>query len=962
VALDFPAGGNFVLRMHEAARVSERTILVLSPAVLEAEFPAAEWAAAFVADPTGEESRLIPVRVRDCRPDGLLAAINYIDLVGLDETAAIEKLNTDIAAAITPGRVGDTQPAFPGVAVQRQARFPTALPDIWNVPFRARGFVGREDILAELRGRMDERAATATAEADAIHGLGGVGKTRLCIEFAHRNAQAFEVVWWVRATSPATLIGDLAQLAQRLSLPEAGDVDQLIAASAAQAWLQRNPGWLLIFDNAAGPDAVRDWVPVAGHGQTLITSRWGAGWGAVARSLELSVLERSASVELLCARAPGSDPGAAEELAELLGELPLALEQAGSYAQATGVSLADYAQRFRTHAAEIGAVAAPADYEATIATTWSLALEQLEHDEPARALMWTMAFMAPEQIPRALFTESNQILVEFNSEQRLLLVDAAVQALRRFSIINASGVSLEMHRLVQAVVRDRLSGAEGKRWNGAAQALLAGLLPPDLQPSAVWSLCDLLLAHTLVVSEWAGEHDNETDATVGLFYALGRYQAWRLELSTAERLLRSAMRIADRLDMGPPQLIAIRTELALVLLDVGNVAEAIALISQALSASERHLGADTLATAGVLRNRGSILRRNGDLEGARSDLRRALEIAEHDLSADDAELVGFIVNLANVESPEFALALHERAVAIVEAQAPVDPHFLAATLTNLGNTYHRLGDLSAAGEHLRRAVATYEEAYGPDFPRIAGLLASLGVTLREQNQLQESEDALRRALQIEKETFGPEDMRVVRTMTDLADLLQLNDLEQAQRVATQAVQIARASADPDANLPSPLARLGDIQRERGQASDAEPTMREALALVVGRDGERSSESVHIRVKLGAILRALNRAPEAVRQLELAAELLDESPDTFQLAATFNNLGNALDDLGRFDEAIAALKQCLSLTSELYGDQHPRVSSALVNLAIAHQNAGDDRRAVELIEQAIAIHPDCVEWQ
>ncbi len=958
-ALDFPAGGNFVLRMHEAARVSERTILVLSPDVLEAEFPAAEWAAAFVADPTGEESRLIPVRVRDCRPDGLLAAINYIDLVGLDEAAAIEKLSTEIAVAIAPGiRAQRAEPAFPGVAPPAQARFPTALPDIWNVPFRARGFVGREDILTGMRARMDGRAA----EPEAVHGLGGVGKTRLCVEFAHRYAQEFEIVWWVRASSPPTLIADLAELAQRLSLPEANDVDQLVAATAVKAWLQRNPGWLLVFDNAAGPDAIRNWTPAAGHGQVLITSRWSAGWRASARSLELSVLERPASVELLCARAPGSDPGAAEDLAELLGDLPLALEQAGSYAQATGISLAEYAQRFRTHAATIGALAAPDDYEATVATTWSLALEQLEHDEPARALMWTIAFIAPEQIPRALFTESKQVLNEFNSDERLLLVDAAVQALRRFSIINASGENLDMHRLVQAVIRERLASPEAKRWNGAAQALLAGLLPEDVQSSTAWSRCDLLLAHTLIVGEWAAKHENETIATAGLLYSLGRYQAWRVELSTAEDLLRSAMHIAERLEMYIPQLISIRTELALVLFDAGNKAEAIALISQALSDSEQHFGTDTPATAAVLRNRGSLLRRSGELDGARSDLRRALEIAEHNLSAQDPELVGFLVNLANAEPPEQAVALHERALAILEAQTHVDPHSLAVSLANLGNTYHRLGDLSHASEHLRRAVTIYEEAYGPDFPRIAVLLASLGVTLREQNQLQEAECALRRALQIEQETFGSDDMQVARTMTDLADLLQLTDLAQAQLMATHAVHIAQASEDPATNMPTPLARLGDIQRERGQTGDAETTMRQALMLVIERDGERSPESAHIRVKLGAILRALERAPEAVEQLELAVELLDDTPNTFQLTAALNNLGNALSNLGRFTEAIVALERCVSLTRELYGDQHPRLASAMMNLAITYQQSGDTQRAEEFIRQAIAIDPKCVQWE
>lgn len=118
---DFGSGNNFVLRMQEAITSSSRTIAVLSPDFLKSEFAAPEWAAAFAEDPTGAKQKLIPVKVRRCSPTGLLSQLVWIDLLGLDEPMAREKLLTEIK----PGRrKPTTAPAFPGKTVGRKPSFP----------------------------------------------------------------------------------------------------------------------------------------------------------------------------------------------------------------------------------------------------------------------------------------------------------------------------------------------------------------------------------------------------------------------------------------------------------------------------------------------------------------------------------------------------------------------------------------------------------------------------------------------------------------------------------------------------------------------------------------------------------------------------------------------------------------------------------------------------------------------
>jgi hypothetical protein len=91
-AWDFLPGTNFVEQMDRAVQSAERTIAVLSPNYLNALYTHSEWQAAFKQDPTGEKGILIPVRVQECKPSGLLGTISYIDLVGQEDQAKAREI------------------------------------------------------------------------------------------------------------------------------------------------------------------------------------------------------------------------------------------------------------------------------------------------------------------------------------------------------------------------------------------------------------------------------------------------------------------------------------------------------------------------------------------------------------------------------------------------------------------------------------------------------------------------------------------------------------------------------------------------------------------------------------------------------------------------------------------------------------------------------------------------------
>ncbi len=121
---DFRPGQNFIIRMSQAAKQAQRTIAILSPDYIGADYTQPEWAAAFARDPTGEKGLLVPVRVRECDLQGLLPQVIYIDLVGLEQQTARERL----LFGVLRGRAKPMEkPVFPGIiprSVTERPMFP----------------------------------------------------------------------------------------------------------------------------------------------------------------------------------------------------------------------------------------------------------------------------------------------------------------------------------------------------------------------------------------------------------------------------------------------------------------------------------------------------------------------------------------------------------------------------------------------------------------------------------------------------------------------------------------------------------------------------------------------------------------------------------------------------------------------------------------------------------------------
>ena len=408
----------------------------------------------------------------------------FSDLQGL-----IQGLSTGIQGELDKLDKRDERPAGPVAAgrVLRLAPRPVFL-------------AGREELLAELDARLagDDGAGPRVV---ALCGLGGAGKTSVAVEYAHRHLGEVGVAWQLPAEDPAVLAAGFGELAAQLGAAEGGDpvaaVHGVLAASPAR--------WLLVFDNAPDRASVARFVPPAGPGRVLITSRnqiWPPG-----QALEVPVLDPQVAAEFLVSRTGDADRRAALELAGELGGLPLALEQAAAYVQASGESLAGYLASFRQRRADLLGRGEPTGYPETVATTWRLAFEDLQQAAPGAAgLLRLLAFCAPEAIPLRLLLQPRPGLAGRLGEEVApvlapLLEDElaagdAIAALRRYSLVSppADG-SVSVHRLVQAVTADQMPAELARQWRQAAAALIEAAIPADTALPGTWPACAALLPH-----------------------------------------------------------------------------------------------------------------------------------------------------------------------------------------------------------------------------------------------------------------------------------------------------------------------------------------------------------------------------------------------------------------------------------------------------------------------------------
>src|SRR2546421_2821721 len=427
----------------------------------------------------------------------------------------------------------------------------------WNVPLRRNPFfTGREPVFTQIHKLLHAGKTAALSQPPAISGLGGIGKTQTAVEYAYRYREEYQYVLWVQANTSEALLANFVALAGVLDLPEQDAQEQQITVQAVKHWLESHSGWLLIFDNADDLGMLRDYLPEGNKGHILLTTRAQA-MGGLARKIELDTMEAEEGAELLLRRAGiiakdaalgtalVTDRAAALDIVDAMDGLPLALDQAGAYIEGTGEGLSNYLSIYQQQRAELlkrrgGLVP---DHP-SVATTWSMAFENVERANPAAIeLMNLCAFLAPDAIPEELIMEGAPHLgpvLEPVAADRARL-NAAIAELLKYSLVrrDTTTLTLTIHRLVQAVIKDEMNEETQRQWAERAVRAVNQVFPFDEAPP--WPHSQRYLLHALMCEELIKQWNITLDEAAALLNNVGFYLQNRGQYREAALFLQYAL-------------------------------------------------------------------------------------------------------------------------------------------------------------------------------------------------------------------------------------------------------------------------------------------------------------------------------------------------------------------------------------------------------------------------------------
>ncbi len=665
-----------------------------------------------------------------------------------------------------------------GASAARQAtealiRSPGAPPLIWNVPFQRNAyFTGRNEILEAMRKGLSSGSTLALTQV--IQGLGGVGKTQLALEYAHRYSAEYDGVWWVRAEQASTLAGDYAALAPQLGL--AIERDQEATIRRVRSALAQQPRFLLIFDNATTPATIDHYLPQGAERHIIVTTQ--AQYWPGAERQPVDVLHEREAMEFIFRRTDQKDEVSAREIARRLGYLPLALEQAAAYVVMCKRSLHDYRALLEQHGLAAVEQCKPYQYDRSVATTWGMAFEELsERCREALDLLSLCAFLAPDAISLSELAMTADTLPEplalaLRDEIRR---DRVVGALLDFSLVHVERGELSVHRLVQEVVRVGLDREAYDRWLGVALRTMAAAFSDDSDDPATWRSGALWLAHVLAVT---GRHRATTVDPAVASRLCGRAGAClyaRAEYMEAERLMLIALTI-DEARFGPdhPNVAQWLNNLGSLSRATNRREDAELLFRRALEINEARFGRDHPSVATVLNNLAWQLNDTDRLEEAEPLMRRALAIDEASVGPNHPLVAHGLNNLASLLREtnrwEDAELLFRRALEINEARFGRDHPSVATVLNNLASLLHATNRLEEAERLMRRALAIDEVSLGAGHPDLAVDLNNLALLLKDTNRPEDAESLLRRAQHICEVSLGDEHPRTSACRKALAGL------------------------------------------------------------------------------------------------------------------------------------------------------------------------------------------------
>ncbi|KAK3947446.1 hypothetical protein QBC32DRAFT_270796 [Pseudoneurospora amorphoporcata] len=647
-----------------------------------------------------------------------------------------------------------------------------------------------------------------------LHGLGGIGKTQLAVNFARQYQAAFSAIFWLDGTSEDSLKQSFAicakripkgQIPENIRSPKTSDkVDLNDIVEHVQEWLAKddNVDWLLIFDNV-DLDHTQGEIPGAydirkylrsDHGAVLITSRLSklAQLGESKRiesadpDLTKKIFEKWYGKELMM-------DDDAQKLLHFLGGLPLALAQAAAFIGESNIPIAKYIDLYEKQWDELfrNTDSDLLDYDnRSVWTTWTISFNAIEtRDKNAGKLLRLWAFLdnremwhsllqvarnGQEQWPEWLRDVAcNEVKFKFLNIATLLL---------RYSMIEtreSEQSSYSMHPVVHRWI-SHIQDDTGKRVFLRLAVMLIGFSVPHITTKNYWVLQRRLLPHAERCLWWMGKLEggecNIEDITIGhATHSLGNLYSDQGQLKEAETIYQRALE-GYKKALGPDHTSTLNTinNLGNLYSNQGRLKEAETIYQRALEGYEKALGPDHTSTLNTINNLGNLYSNQGRLKEAQTMYQRALEGYEKALGPDHTSTLTIVNNLGVLYSKQGQLkeakTIYQQALEGYEKAIGPDHTSTITTVNNLGNLYKTQGRLKEAETVYQRALEGYEKALGPNHTSTLNTVNNLGVLYSKQGQLKEAETMYQRALSSYSAALGSSHPKCLLIVENIASL------------------------------------------------------------------------------------------------------------------------------------------------------------------------------------------------
>lgn len=756
----------------------------------------------------------------------------------------------------------------------------------WYVPLpRNPYFTGRERLLSALHTQLDVAQAMVLSQSSALYGLGGIGKTQIALEYAYRHALDYSAVFWIRAETTEHILSSYWQIAETLHLPECHEKDHEALVMAVNRWLATHSRWLLIWDNLEDLDLLDRFLPPFRQGVLLLTTRRHIV-GTHAQSINLEPLGREEGVLFLLRRAKmlnlqasllqmrhfagqrSAAYAAAAELVTLLGGLPLALDQAGAYLEATHCGLPAYLELFRTHCMALLEQRGEGsrDHPASVATTFRLAIAAMtQRCQVALDVLYVCARLQPEELPEEIFLQGGPHLgaaLEAACRDPLSW-NHVVSIACSYALLSRQPATqtFSMHRLVQAVLVAGMTQADSETWEKRIVEALDAVFPEIESEStdAVRRQSKRLLPQAL----WCLWHSGQVSDTLP-FASLAHKTARTLSecgrYTEAEPLLQQALRIREQL-LGSehPDVALSLCWLATLSRERGNYIEAEPLFQQALGILSKHRAPGHSDIALVLNNLALLYWEQGRYAEAEPLLQQALSIWERTTGVPSLRVIYALNNLALLYMSQSryteAEPLLQQGATLLEQRPGSSSHLGASTLNNLALLSWKQGRYAEAERLWVRVLHVWEQTMGRKHPRTARVLSNLAATYWKRGKLVQAKALFQRAIGIWEQTKGADHPQVAFALEDLAGLYKdQGDEQEAEALLLRTLHIREQALGPHhPETARTLHDLAQFRQQQGKLSEACSLAERALSIrvrVLGNAHPQTLATRALRVQLG----------------------------------------------------------------------------------------------------------------